>query len=398
MDKLLKQATVATEQGDWSSVTQCLQQLPLDECSRNRSNPETKELPLGLAMALTVLEQGDFQARWDIAKVLPQWGERIVIPLIAILEDEEADLEQRWFAGRMLGGFNTPEVIRTLVKLLDHSEDEELSAIASSSLAAIGYPAVEALTDLLVQPQSRLFATRALAQMHCTQVIDPLLSVVHDPDVQVRLTAISALSSFHDDRIVPVFLVALKDYAASVRKEAVIGLGLSASSQTDLDTLIYLQPLLYDLNLDVCQQAAIAIGRIGTDQATEALFPVLRSPLTPIPLQLTVIQVLARIETATTLEYLHQALSTIAEDSILEIVRVFGRIETPNLKYQAAKILLDFFESRHPSVETTAIKQALAYSWGQLGVADAMETLVQLQNDPQMSVRLHANAAIKQLQ
>jgi len=398
MDKLLKQATVATEQGDWLSVTQCLQQLPLDECSRNHSSQETKELPLGLAMALTVLEQGDFQARWDIAKVLPQWGESIVIPLIEILEDEEADLEQRWFAGRILGGFNTPDVIRTLVKLLDHSEDEELSAIAASALAAIGHSAVEALTDLLVKPESRLFATRALAQMHCAEVINPLLSVVHDPDVQVRVTAIAALSRFHDDRIVPVFLVALKDYAASVRKEAVIGLGLSASSQTDLDTLIYLQPLLYDLNLDVCQQAAIAIGRIGTDQATEALFPVVRSPLTPVPLQITVIQVLARIETATALEYLHQALPAIAEDSILEIVRVFGRIETPNLKHQGAKILLDFFQSGHPSVDTMVIKQALAYSWGQLGIRDAMSALTQLQNDPQLSVRLHANAAIQQLQ
>ncbi|MEQ8961407.1 MAG: hypothetical protein RLP02_26360 [Coleofasciculus sp. C2-GNP5-27] len=79
-------------------------------------------------------------------------------------------------------------------------------------------------------------------------------------------------------------------------------------------------------------------------------------------------------------------------------MRVFGRIETPNLKYQAAKILLDFFESGHPSVETTVIKQALAYSWGQLGVADAMSALTQLQNDPQLSVKLHADAAIKQLQ
>ncbi|MEQ9667495.1 HEAT repeat domain-containing protein [Coleofasciculus sp. G2-EDA-02] len=398
MEKLLKQATVATEQGDWFSVTQCLQQLPLHECSYNSSNPETKELPLGLAIALTVLEQGDFQARWDIAKVLPQWGERIVAPLVQILEDEEKDLEQRWFAGRILGGFNTPEVIRTLVKLLDHSEDEELSAIAASALAAIGQPAVEALTDLLVQPEFRLFATRALAQMRCLEVIDPLLSVVHDPDVQVRLTAIAALSSFHDDRIVPVFQVALKDYAASVRKEAVMGLGLSASCETELEMVKHLQPLLYDVNLEVCEQAAIAIGRIGTDKAAEALFPVVRSPLTPLPLQMTVIQVLARIETATTLEYLHQALPAIAEDSILEIVRVFGRIETPNLKYQAAKILLDFFKSGHPSVETTAIKQALAYSWGQLGVADAMKALVQLQNDPQLSVKLHANAAIKQLQ
>jgi len=348
-------------------------------------------------MALTVLEQGDFQARWDIAKVLPQWGERVVAPLIEILEDEEADLEQRWFAGRILGGFNTPEVIQTLVKLLDDSEDEELNAIASSSLAAIGYPAVEALTNLLVKPDSRLFATRALAQMHCAAVVDPLLSVVHDPDVQVRVTAIAALSSFHDDRIVPVFLVALNDYAASVRKEAVMGLGLSASAQADVEILPYLQPLLYDLNLDVCQQAAIAIGRIGTDQAAEALFPVLRSPLTPVPLQITVIQVLAQIETATTLEYLHHVLPTVAEDAILEIVRVFGRIETPNLKSQAAKILLDFFESGHPSLETTAIKQALAYSWGQLGVADAISALTQLQNDAQLSVKIHASAAIEHL-
>jgi HEAT repeat protein len=87
-------------------------------------------------------------------------------------------------------------------------------------------------------------------------------------------------------RIPPVLLNALNDPAAVVRKEAVIGLGLRTDLGEELDLLARLKPLLYDFNWDVCQQAAIALGRLGTDEAADALFNVLKSPATPVPLQI----------------------------------------------------------------------------------------------------------------
>ncbi len=101
------------------------------------------------------------------------------------------------------------------------------------------------------------------------------------------------------------------------------------------------------------------------------------------------------METGASLQYLQQSLSLVAEESVLEIVRVLGRIGSGSLKAKAAQILLDFFGSRHPIVETIAIKQALAHAWGQLGEESAVEPLLQLREDAEARVRWQAYAALK---
>ncbi|HEY9797962.1 MAG TPA: HEAT repeat domain-containing protein, partial [Leptolyngbyaceae cyanobacterium] len=279
MSNVLEQATAAAQQGNWSLLNQHLQHLPL---GKNATDAGSESAPLNdtdleqvLNLALDVLEAGDFQERWDVAKLFPKLGAIAIAPLIEILQDDEAELELRWFAGRILGEFNHPTVITTLVDLLKTAEDEELSTMAAAALASLGDSAVEALTGLLADPESRLLATTSLSQIRRPEIIAPLLSVVNDPQVSVRSTAIEALSSFHDSRVPPVLLNALDDPAATVRKEAVIGLSLRSDLGEELDLLNRLKPLLYDFNREVCQQAAIALGRLGTDEAADALFEVI---------------------------------------------------------------------------------------------------------------------------
>jgi HEAT repeat protein len=399
MSELLEQATAAAHQGNWSLLNQCLQQLPL---GKNATDAAVKSAPLNetdleqvMNLALDVLNAGDFRERWDVAKVFPKLGERAIAPLIEILEDDEAQIEVRWFAGRILAEFNQPSVITTLVNLLKTAEDEELAAMAASALSSLGNSAVVALGDLLADSQTRLLATTALSQIRRPEIIEPLLSVVRDPQVAVRSTVIEALSSFHDPRIPPVLLEALDDRAAVVRKEAVIGLGLRADLWEELDLLNRLKPLLYDFNREVCQQAAIALGRSERDEAADTLFEVLRSPATPVPLQIDFVRALGWVGTAKALDYLQQALAHVSVEGVHEIVRVLGRIEQPALKAQAAQILLDFFQSKHPATTLATIKQALAQAWGHLGEMSAMDALVRLLTDAEDSVRWHAIAALK---
>lgn len=402
MLNLLEQATAATQQGNWSSVNQYLQQLLLYPSHPPLSLKSNDDLQHALDLALVVLANGDFQARWDVTKMFPKFGSLAIDPLIEIVEDEDADLEQRWFAGRTLGAFPTPKVIMTLVNLLHSSEDEELAAIAASALTHVGQPAIDALTDVLADPNSRYLAVRALTQIHQPAVISPLLSVVDDPDARVRTLAIETLSSFHDDRIPPVLIAALKDYVALVRKEAAIGLGLRADLATELDLLAHLHPLLYDLNLEVAQQAAIALGRLGTEAAAVELSKVLQSPATPLPLQITVIQSLAWMETDFALHHLEQAIelsaeNTLPEKAFTELIHVMGRIETDALKEKTAQMLLHVFESGHPLLAVISIRQALAHALGQLGEGEATAVLQQLEADENASVQFHAIAALKRL-
>lgn len=61
---------------------------------------------------------GDFQQRWDIAKVLINLGTVVINPLIDILEEDDAEDELRWFAAKILGELQHPEAIMPLVELL----------------------------------------------------------------------------------------------------------------------------------------------------------------------------------------------------------------------------------------------------------------------------------------
>ncbi len=162
-----------------------------------------------------------------------------------------------------------------------------------------------------------------------------------------------------------------------------------------------LKPLLSDIRLEVCQQAAIAIGRVKTDAAAAALFELLRSPTTPVELQIETVRALSWMETATALEYLQQTLiagfNNTNSPVCQEIVTVLGRGSKPELKAKAAEIMIDLLESNHPAVQPVKIKQSLALGLGQLGDMRGLDVLIQMLADADNSIRLHCMAALKQL-
>ena len=393
----LEQAHVAAQQGNWSLLNQHLQQLPLSKNGKDSPSLKEGDCQQALHLALKVIEAGDFQEKWDAAKVFTKLGKRSIAPLIAILEDEEADLDVRWFASRILGEFDDPVVVISLVQLLQSAEDEDLAQMAAQALSNIGSSAIAALSNLLAQEESRYLAVQALAQIRRPETITPLLSVVHDPLPSIRSTAIEALTSFRDRRILPVLLEALQDTAAAVRKEAVIGLGLRGRTLQELELVEYLKPLLYDFNPEVCQQAAIALGRIGTDEAAEALFRVIKSPATPISLKIGFVRALSWIQTSIALEYFQQVLAWVPPEVCQEIVAVLGRVESVGLKPQATQILLGFLHRRQFLQQYPSLKQIIAMSLGQLGEVQALEPLIELLEEPDLTVRLHTLAALKKI-
>ncbi|MFN6479278.1 HEAT repeat domain-containing protein [Nostoc sp. DedQUE07] len=402
--QLLVQAEAAHNAADWSSLIQYLQQLVLGADSEDPEIVKNREYLLKLT--LSMLEMGDFQQRWEITKVLTRLGNIAISPLIEILEDEDAEEELRWYAARTLSEFKQPEayaeslgeVIASIVELLKNDEDEELKAIASTALGQMGTVAIASLTELLLDENTRLLAVRSLCCIRQPETITPLLSVVQDPQAAIRAAAIEALSSFHDERVPPVLLKALDDPAATVRRAAVLGLGFRPDLHQALDLITRLQPKLYDFNLDVCCAAAVTLSRIGSDDAAKHLFDLLISPQTPITLQLETIRALSWVGTLSSLEYLQTALNQSTSETVWqEIVTVLGRVQKPQLTTPSAEILLQILRSPHPAPEVASIKSAIALSLGQLGEMQAIEPLISLLADPNASVRLHAIAALKNL-
>lgn len=392
----LHQAQEAAKISDWLEVNYYLQQLPIFTPQSKFENLqiETKEEILQLALA--VLTSGDFQQKWNIVKIFPVIDTYAIPSLICLIEDEAVDTETKWFVARTLGHFKEQRVVISLASFLQSTQESDLIEIASASLAQIGILAVETLINLLKKPNYRLVAAKSLAHIRLIPVLPALLELAKDENPEIRLLAIEALGSFHEEQIPPVLIKALKDSNSMVRKEAVIAIGFCADLCDKLNLVTHLQPLLYDLNLDVCRQAAISLGRMqNQESATKALNQALRSPHTPLSLKLDLVKALAWSETSLALDYLETA-SKIENDLVCqEIILVLGRITSSKLKPQAIRILIDFWHSAAP--QKFEIKKVLAIALGELQAVEARVILEQLANDETKMVKLYAIASLKKL-
>ncbi len=392
----LQQAQTAAQQADWASLNQSLQHLLNDDSSSCSPDEDLSDLLLNLA--LQSLEYGDFQDRWDIAKLIPSFGVVAIAPLLALLQDEDADSEAQWFAIRILSSFNHPAVVTALVDLLKTSTNEDLNGMAVTTLAAMGGGAIEILTQLVDQDNTRRLAIQTLAQIRRPETVPLLITVANDSDSQVRAMAIEALSSFHAPDITQTLIQALRDPSTTVRQAAVIGLGFCTAESTELDLVSHLQPLLLDLNLEVCRQTAIALGRLGTPAATQILFQTLQSLTTPEALALELVRALGWIGTSDALHCLQRSLIKIplAESARQEILVVLGRVDHPDRKRQATQILLDLLH-QEGTFKSASARRAIALALGQLGDLVALDPLINLLADPHVSVRLHVISALKTL-
>ncbi|WP_107667235.1 HEAT repeat domain-containing protein [Cyanothece sp. BG0011] len=349
-----------------------------------------------IKLGLFLLESGDFQQRWEVAKLLPKLGEKIITPLLNILENEKIDIEHRWFAARILSDFNDIKIIISFTRLLQTTEEEELSTILAEGLGKMGISAINSLETLLEKDESsRLLAVKALGQIRHSETIKPVLKVVNDPNPEIRAIALECLGSFHRKELIPIFIQALNDPVSTVRKEAIIILGMQSELTTEFNIIQSLKPLLYDIKLSICQETALSLGRIKSDEAIEELGIILNKETTPIELKKAVIQGLSWTESPQALINLKQALSRENLEVCLIIIRLLGTQKSDIVRHQATQILIDFLASNTPITQQPKIKQEIAVSLGELGGKTAINCLEKLANDPNKSVKLHAIAGLK---
>ena len=359
--------------------------------------------------ALKVLSEGDFQGRWEIVKRFPDFGSSAIAPLIAAAQDEAADVEYRWFAIRSLGRFAAPDAITALGNLVTATDSDDLSSLAAEQLAGMGKQAVAALVPLLDHPAERLLAVKALGQIRQRSIIEPLLNVLNDPDPVLRQTVLEALGSFHDPRVTQALLSALNDTSSPVRKEAVITLGHRHDLCHQPAILRPLEQRLWDIDLEVCCQAAVAIGRLGLTDSLPALEQLMASVNTPELLLRHTVKSLSWFDTAEAQHILLKHYGQLPTPVQLEVVRRLGQLKTsPD---QAVQFLLDrlsqylqthYLQAQHPQApaeasSNVAIKRAIALSLGQLGDKAAFRSLVPLLADPNRQVQFHCLRALEQL-
>jgi HEAT repeat protein len=378
----ISRAQTAADNGQWSIVTDVLQDLSLTE---------VEERQVVLDLALQVLLQGNADQQWEIAKIIPKLGEIAVQPLLDIVNEDEIDLEDRWAAVRLLGSFSQPEVVMALVELISQNEDLELTAIATGALTKIGIKAITALTELLATAD-RLVAVKILAQIRHSHTIEPLLQVVDDLDPQIRTLSIEALGSFHDTRIPPILLAKLTDTAASVRTAAVVSLSLRSDLATELDLLKRLRPLLFDLDLAVCGATALGLARLPDPEVVTVLTHVLLSSNTPNQLRSPIILALGWIGTKNAIDSLMTMLN-LSTELAPEILTSISKTEQEQI--HASQSLVGYL--RLNPLCSAIVKQEIAAALGNLGNPETVPDLVQLLADPDDRVKLYTITAISKL-
>lgn len=356
-------------------------------------NPET----ISLELALKILELGNFEEKWFICKVLIKYGDEVIQPLKEVILDEKANVEYRWYSLKILSEIKNPEIILIVTELLMTTQEEDLLLLASQTLANQGKQSVTFLSQLLKNSSYRLLATKALAQIPSKEVIPPLLSVVNDQDNIIRTIAIATLRNFDTQQIKLVMINALKDYASSVRKEAVIGLGLKLKSSEEIELIKLMSPLLLDINLSVAQQTAISLSRSSHVLAIESLDNVFQGENIPESLKVTIVRSLAWIATSESLEYLEKYIYQSDLLITLEIITVLGRVTKPTLKNQAVAILSNFYENKSSKLTNPEILQSLCYSFKQLNAVTTINILRAIETNSNAQVRFHAQSALKQL-
>jgi HEAT repeat protein len=388
---------------------------------------------------MTRFAQGDFQTRWEVSKQLLRLGSKIIAPLTQLLHEAgavqshpdvdpdaatpaEPDHELEWFIAHTLAELEHPTAIAPLSQLLSHAE-ADVRLQAANALARLGTVTLPILQEHLAHPNTRLLAVQILSQIDDDQVLPLLIDEASDADPQVRATALSALGSFVTlqrlPQVLPIGLAALQDPVASVRSAAINLLGRGATVaapdtppdtppesspahhwQIQADELVQkLFPSLWDISLDVTQQAALTLGRIGTSMATQALQERLQDAAEPA-LLLKIVQALVWIASPAALQVLEQTLNVITYPTVQqEIITGLGRLPEP-LHPQATEILLNLIDqdlAQDISGLTPVLQQAIVHSLGRLGQPAAIDRLIRLLAQPHTGVQFHIIAALKQL-
>jgi HEAT repeat protein len=383
----LVQAQAAADRGDWPNLLALLQGL-VNGGLFDSGDETTAQTALDLALLL--LMEGEFQERWEGAKVLAKLGDRAIGGLLALIQDPEIDQDARWFGIRVLAEFQSPQIIPSLITLIAQTDDPDLSTMAVNSLGQMGQAVLPHIAGLLAQPHHRRLAAQILSLIRHSQTIPLLLEIASDREPEVRAIALEALGSFHSPEIAQTLLDALKDEASSVRSAAVKGIGFCAQELQAVDWVGAMEPMLKDLNLDTCRHSALTLSRIGTPEAALALHHALNKPHLPEALGLEFIRALGWIEQPTSLDLLMQAMQNTSFSPRLrqEACNLMGRRQSE--QSSTSQRLQAYLPASPPDLRTPIVT-----ALGQLAQTTAIDPLIACLPSDDGHLRLHIIAALR---
>ena len=402
MDFSALQQSVALQ--DWPWVVRSVQALLMEGVLLSEAQQDSM-----IEALILTLEWGDFQVRWDVAKVLPGLGGRAIGPLLEWLQEEDLDEDVQWFGIRMLGRWAGDAGLTRLLEVLQ-SGTPDLQAMALSVLIQQGNAILDRILPLLIVNETRLLAVKILSGIRSRDTLDLLLTVVTDEDPEIRTVALEALSSFQDERLGFVFVGAMSDPVTTVRQTAAMAMGFCQTLSAS-DRIVHLVPLLWDIQLSVCCAAAHSLGRINHEDSIAALQKALFSQPLPTLLGLELVRSLfhigntvgyedaivglgAYVMTGMNFSNQNPSTSNFNLEVVSEIVQILGRVENPIAKPIVLYTVLKCLEPQ----SVNRVDRTLAITTlGHLKDPRSIDPLIQQLIYPDPSLRLNILHALQHI-
>lgn len=357
-----------------------------------QSNFETEEM----RSHLRDLAYGDFQDRWDALKRLAGYGDAIVVPLLEMLQDDQLDWEARWFAARGLAAFDRPETIEALLSLLAHGQEAELREAAGEALSQIGPSAVMALSGQLHRLDQKKIAVTALTRIHHPAAIAPLLQLAEDEDSDIRQQVVASLGTYRQSDATYTLLKALTDESAPVRIEAIKALAVRQDLASGYGLSDRLQRCLDDADIQVVTATIEALSRFATASVVERLAAILEDGAQPEAGRSAAARSLGWMATDAALAALAAARVDGSSRLQAEIIAALAA-PPPALEATAVTALLERLPRLQAQPHSEPVLQDLALALGRLGDRRALPALEALESYDHEGVRLHSQAALRQL-
>ena len=282
-----------------------------------------------------------------------------------------------------LGVLGVASATEPLVAVLQ-SDRAGMGGIAADALGKIGDPrSVAPLLNVMTTASDydlRSFAWRALAKLHATSAIEPLISMLNDSDARLRNGIVNILGSFRDARSADALTEALHDEDAKVRRSATFALA-SIGDKRAVDPLISMlliepqieaarvavNPDLYedvDRNRFIRESAARALGKLGDARAIAPLAGALEDSTAGRAAALS----LALLGDDRGLQHLLVCLSSAELRYQSDVVRDLGETTDP----RAVKPLVDMLD---PASDAQSLQGSVLCALGRIGTNEAVRAI-----------------------
>ena len=190
-----------------------------------------------------------------------------------LVELRQEDSGRRWWAAECLGKMKDRRAVEPLVLAIFNEHIPRLGLVETSALKELDDPRTE---DLLLNgiknKRTRPQAIDALGRLQSKRAVEPIITILQDPDRFTSSVAAQALAEIKDPRALLPLCALLKNRDEVIRRGAATALGFFG----DPESVGPLTAALKDTDDGVRWNAADSLGKLGSVAAVDPLIAVIK--------------------------------------------------------------------------------------------------------------------------